>query len=83
MLTLLKYRYQKTVKRFSYASNFMTILSTNNTQVFFTWEEIRSLIAKHIAAEQKADVSVTDWHSSFNEAGGIIFDCRLTERSGE
>jgi hypothetical protein len=63
--------------------NQMTILSTNNTQIFFTWEEIRSLIAKHIAAEQKVDVSVTDWHSSFNEAGGIIFDCHLTERSGQ
>jgi hypothetical protein len=66
--------------------NQMTILSTNNTQIFFTWEEIRSLIAKRIVAEQKVDVvdvSVTDWHSSFNEAGGIIFDCKITERSGQ
>jgi hypothetical protein len=66
--------------------NQMTILSTKNTQIFFTWEEIRSLIAKHIVAEQKVDVvdvSVTDWHSSFNEAGGIIFDCKITERSGQ
>ena len=63
--------------------NQMTILSTNNTQIFFTWEAIRSLIAKHIAAEQKVDVSVTDWHSSFNGAGGIMFDCKITERSGQ
>jgi hypothetical protein len=62
----------------------MKILSTNKTEVFYSWDEVYKLVAKDLASNQQKDCEVKDWHTSLGpslgDSAGIIFECVFTER---